>query len=317
MIKLISKYKTASFKEKTIMMTRFSIILNMVLAIAKFVLAIVLEDLFFFVAGVLNLFIMTAKNQCYLGVKYPNKKTFKYRNIMTGVFLFLSGFQYGVYMTRLVFRDTAVMDYDMYLGIAIALVSFIELGFAIKGCFNSFGKGHYYRNIKLINLCSALTAMVLTEIAIMSFASDIDPRRMNGLFGMGVSIIIELIALFVLIAPKVSIVDKEHNVYRLINQTNKTDEENINIRLTKSKFYGDYIYVATNNGNRIDGNIIKGKSPLFKWNIWIKILVIVLSEILIFPYAIGALVFYFKNFNVIKKLDKIMLEKGYIKEEQK
>ena len=50
-----------------------------------------------------------------------------------------------------------------------------------------------------------------------------------------------------------------------------------------------------------------------KWNIWIKILVFTLSEILIFPYAVGALVSYFKNGKLVSHLDKKMAEIGYIK----
>ena len=41
--------------------------------------------------------------------------------------------------------------------------------------------------------------------------------------------------------------------------------------------------------------------------------VILLSEILIFPYAIGALVFHFKSRNVIVNLDNKMIERGYEK----
>ena len=90
-------------------------------------------------------------------------------------------------------------------------------------------------------------------------------------------------------------------------------EDEINIQLTNSKFYGNFNYIGKKEGNIIKGKIIKGKSPIFKWNIYLLILVIVLSEILIFPYAVGAFIFYLKSSKIIDKLDNIMKEKGCIK----
>ena len=54
-----------------------------------------------------------------------------------------------------------------------------------------------------------------------------------------------------------------------------------------------------------------GKHPFTKWNIFIQILVITLSEILIFPYAIGALVLYFQGKKILTKLDEEMSKIGY------
>lgn len=313
MKKLISKYRALSFEEKTTFSAIFSVVLNNVLAFVKFILGFVFDDVFFFVAGFFNLFILVSKIQCYFGIKYPEKRSFKFHNNLVGIFLLLAGFQYGIYMTRLIFHNASVMDYDMFLGIIIACVSFVELIIAIKGCFNSYGKGHYYRNIKLINLCSALTAIVLTEIAIMSFASEEDPRLINGIFGVAVSVVIELIAIYIFIAPSISLVDREHNMYKLKESNKKIEEKEIKLQLTNSKFYGNYYYQASNNNDIIDGHILKEKSPIWSWNIWVLILVIVLSEILIFPYAFGALIFHFKCANTIKKLDEHMLNLGYIK----
>ena len=318
MKKWIQKYRSLSFEQKTLFNTVFSVFLNVILAIVKFILAIIFQDVFFFVAGVFNTFILISKLSCYIGVKYPKVKSFKFHNNMIGTFLFLAGFQYGIHMTRLLFKKAEVFNYGMVLGVIVAFVSFVEMGIAIKGCFNSFGKGHYYRNIKLINLCSAFTAIALTEVAIMSFASGIDHREISGMFGMAVSIIIEFIAIYIFIAPYVSLVDRKHNVYQLKNGQNKYQDDKLIIELTISKWYGNYHYEANVQDNKIDGYIIKGESPIFKWNIYILILVIVLSEILIFPYAIGALVFHFKCSTLVKKLDEKLLELGYekIKEEE-
>lgn len=307
---LITSYSNLSFKQKTLFNAKISIYTNGFLAICKYILAIIGSN-FLIAAANVNIFIMISKLECYLGEKYPEKKKFAYRNKMIGLMLLLSGIQYGIYMSRLIFLDIDIMKYDMIMGIIIACISFIEIIFAVIGCFRSYGKGHYYRNIKLISLCSALTAIVLTEIAIMSFASDIDFRFISGLFGVFVGIIIVLISIFIFIAPKISIVDREYNEYVLISDKQIDDE--IVIKLTNSKFYGDYYYKGIAQNNKIVGKVIQEKSPIFSWNIYIKIFIIVLSEILIFPYAFGALIYYFKNGNLINKLDSIMESKGYKK----
>lgn len=311
MKELINKYRNLNFKERTVFNSGISVIFNAILAIGKMILA-PFYGVFFFVAGVLNVFIMISKLECFLGVKMPNKRSFKFRNNMIGIFLILAGCQYAIYMGRMIFTDVELMKYNAVLAILIAFVSFVELGIAIYGCFKSYGKGHYYRNIKLINMCSAFTAIVLTEVALMSFASETDSRMLDGMFGLLVGFIIVIVGVFILIAPKISLVDREHNVYKL-NGIDGFQNEEIEIKLTNSRFYGDLIYKANKKDGIIDGHILKGKSPIFKWNIYFLILVCILSEILIFPYAIGALVFYFKGAKTIDKLDKYMMEKGYIK----
>lgn len=313
MKRLINKFRSLNYKEKTLFITMFSIIFNSGLALSKVVLSIVLLDVFFLVSGILNVLLMISKLECYAGIKYPHKHSFKHRNMMIGLFLLLSGIQYALYMSRLIYLDIEVMQYDMFLGISIATISFIELGISVKGCFDTYGKGHYFRNLKLIDLCSALTAIVLTEVAIMSFASEEESKMMDGIFGVCVGGIIVLIAIFIFIAPYFSLIDKEHNIYKAINDKNIINDEVIEIKLTSSKFYRNFVYIGKKQDNIIDGHIIQEKSPIWKMNIYVKIIVIILSEILIFPYAFGALIFYFKGPKSIKKLDGIMLEKNYLK----
>ena len=313
MIRIVNYYRTLSFQEKTVFTAKLSILMNLVLGIGKTILSFFF-GVFFLVAAIVNYFIMLTKLECYLGIKYPNKKSFEYRNKCVGIFLLIAGLEYAIYMGRMIFTNVRIMDYDMILGIIIACVAFVELVVAIKGCFKSLGKGHYYRNIKLTSLCSALTAIVLTEVALTSFASETDLRMINGIVGMIVGIIIVLISIYVFIAPKISIVDKEHNVYKLKERCKPIKDGEIVIKLTNSMFYRNYVYVGKVSDNLIEGNIIQGKSPIWRWNIYWLSLVILLSEILIFPYAIGALVYHFKCRNIISELDKQMLEKGYEKE---
>ena len=309
-MKILKHYKSLSFEEKTIFNVRISILMNLLLAVAKMVLSVSF-GIFFLVSGLVNAFLMFSKMECYLGERSYKNIPFEKRNIKIALFLLLSGIIYVIYMSRLLLTDVYIFKYDIILGICVALVSFVELAFAIKGCFNAYGKGHYYRNIKLISLCSALTAIVLTQIAITSFATSVDTRLLNGLFGLFVGIVIVLISCYIFVAPRISLIGKEHNVY--VFQDSNNELEYIEIELTHSMFYGNYVYIGKRIANTIDGYITKMKSPLFSHNIYVNIILILLSEILIFPYAIGALIFHFKCRNIILKLDEEMERLGLIR----
>ena len=254
---------------------------------------------------------MLAKVQCYSGLRL-NKKADDTTNLLVALFLGLSGMQYTVYMSRLIFNDVPLNDYGPIISVLIAAVAFTELGIALYGCFKVAGKGYFLKNVKLINFSSALTAIVLTEVALMTFAeTNMNLELISGLFGVIVGIIIFLIAVYVLIQAKVSVLGKERNVYKYINGDFK--QEKISIKLTNSKFYADYYYEANIVDNTADGMIIKGKNPIKSWNIWILILVITLSEILIFPYAVGALIRHFKEYKMLEDLDNKMKELGFEK----
>ena len=254
---------------------------------------------------------MLAKVQCYRGLRL-NKKADDTTNLLVALFLGLSGMQYTVYMSRLIFNDVPLNDYGPIISMLIAAVAFTELGIALYGCFKVAGKGYFLKNVKLINFSSALTAIVLTEVALMTFAeTNMNLELISGLFGVIVGIIIFLIAVYVLIQAKISILGKERNVYKYINGDFK--QEKISIKLTNSKFYADYYYEANIVDNMANGMIIKGKNPIKSWNIWILILVITLSEILIFPYAVGALIRHFKEYKMLEDLDNKMKELGFEK----
>lgn len=311
----INKYRSLSFEQRAIFNAKFSIIFNFILALGKVILSL-FYGIFFLVAGIVNIFIMLSKLECFLGIKNPNKMSFKYRNILISIFLIIAGLQYAIYSTRMLISDIEMMDYNMYLGIIIALVSFIEITFAIKGLFNLYSKGHYYRNLKIINLCSAMTAIVLTEVALMSAASETDSSLTDSIFGLCVGILIVLLGIFIIIAPKFSITDRIHSVFKAKNTEEIIEDEVIEIKLTNSKFYSNYVYIGNKENDLINGKITKGKNPILKWNIFILIIVFTLSEILIFPYGVGALIRYFKNGKMINNLDNKMNELGYVKIEE-
>lgn len=310
---IIRKLKTLSYEKKTLVMTLVSIGLQVLLTIGKFVLSI-FEGVFFFVAAVVNIFAILAKVQTCLGIAYPNKRSLEFRNNLTSLFVCLMGIVYSVYMSRLLFTDIEVRSYGMILGILIACISFVELGLSIHGCVRAYGKGHYLRNAKLIDLCITITALVLTEIAITSFASSENTRIMDGTFGVVAGLLIVIIGIYMYAAPKLTIEEHRFNIY-LIPRNDIKQYEKIKIQLTHSKIYGNYIYEGLVIGDQIEGVIKKQKGPIESYPILFKILFIIVAVLLCVPYSLGSLFFHLQGPKIVRKLDNYMINKGYLKVE--
>lgn len=312
----IKKYKGWSLEDKTIFATKISICLHCILAITKSLFA-VWNGVFFFIAGCMNVFLMLAKTECYFGIK-KNNRSFKFRNRMVALFLLCASLVYIIYMARLVCFSVPVRKYSPFLAINIAFISFVELGIAIRGLFIISKKGHYYRNIKIINFCSALTAIVLTQVAILSFSSEANHNFVNGMVGIGVGIVILILAVYIYFAPKTSIIDREHNVYRCLQSypTIEIKDNIFELVLVKSFWYGNYIYRAEYDSGILNGHIYKTSGGFKKLPVIVKIICIILSEILIFVYAGGALIYYFRTIRIIDKLDLYLKNNHFEKIEE-
>lgn len=303
-MKLVEKYRKLDRKEKAQLTTSISLIGNMSLALVKFILA-VFKGVFFFVAGCINVFFFIAKLECFKGLR-KNDNTYKFKNKVVSIFLILAGLMYALYMSSLIFSKREVMDYTDVLAILVALIAFVEMGFAIAGLINQNKHGHYYRNLKIINFSSTLTSMIWCMLALLIYC-DQDYQLICGISGLCVGVVIVILGIYLLFAPKVSIVDREYNEYLI-----KDKDFNMNspIILSKSFILGDYYYEFTVSDNTVKGYIKRGRNFFSKINIYWKIFIIVLSEILIFYYFILKFIYFFKTIDLPTKLDKIMLEKG-------
>ena len=215
---LIRKYREMPFEQKTILKTIIGLCFSAVLACGKLVIGL-FTDYNMISIAVYTFGILFAKFECVLGVK-TNKRTFKQRNIMTAVFLFVSSVFYIGFMCRMFFIERHIKSQSMVYVLLLAFISFVELGFAITGLIRTKNKGHYYRNIKIINFCVALIAILTTQMSILNMNSETSIVNIaNAYSGIGVGIFIALCAIYILFAPKTSVIDREHNIFRLENET--------------------------------------------------------------------------------------------------
>ncbi len=134
----------------------------------------------------------------------------------------------------------------------------------------------------------------------------------NGIVGIVVGMAIILLGVFAIIAPHFSLTDKtEYAFKKLDNDSSNFKEDIINIQLTNYKFYSNFYFIGEKADNFIYGKVVKGKNPFLKLNIMLKILIVLLSEILIFFYLVGILINFFKHPKVIVNLNNIMSENNY------
>ena len=310
---LFNKIRSLSFEKKTLVMSGLSMGLQVIFALGKFILSFY-KGAFFFVAGIVTVFAILAKLETCLGIMFPTRRTLEFRNNTTSLFVCLMGIVYSVYMSRLLYTDLEIRSYGTFVGVAIILISILEFIFAIYGCFRAYGKGHYFRNAKLIDLCLAITALVLTEIAITSFIETNATRILDGIFGVVGGVLIVIIGIYMYGAPKLTIEEHKYNIYIVpFNKLRQYDR--IKVQLSESKIYGNYVYEALVIGDQIEGVIKKEKSPITKYSFIVRFLLTIIIIAFVVPYALGSLFFHLQGPRIVKKLDNYMVSKGYIKVE--
>ncbi len=307
------------FEKRVVLFSLISLFVNVILCIAKFIAAFLFNNYFLFVAGFFNIFVFLAKGECLLGLKF-NNKSFKYRNFFIFIFVLTAGIVYTIYSARLIIvEDYATYNFSMELGLLIAFVSFIELGFAIHGLIRVKKYGHFYRDIKIINFITALTALVLTEAAITSFAnSNISNTKINnGIFGMIVGIFTIIMAVYIFFAPAISIIDREHNKYKIADKEKAKvyfNESNLlELPLSFSPIFKRYVFVAYLKDEVVDGHIELKKDLFQRSKIYIKILLIIFSPILFIPILVLRFIYFIQTINIPKKLDILMFSHGFTK----
>lgn len=314
MKKLLQKYKEMTFEERTVFFTGVTLCVSAAATVGKFVLGL-FTDYILCVAALFNALLLFAKLECLLGIK-NDKVSFEKRNLTISVLLFIAGLVYVVYMGGRLFRSVDGERYTGVQSILTAFVGFVEMGLAILGLIQTKRKGHLYRDIKIINFASAMTAIMTAQIALLSAYSQYSDAP-NAYMGIGVGVITALLAVYVYFAPQISIIDREYNAFRLLDEeknglVDMSADETV-IPLCESKIYGDYIYRAKVNGENVSGKIEKGEGFFNALPIFWKIILIILSEILIFVWLIGYVVFFCKTVNLPKQLEEKMIENGFEK----
>lgn len=190
--------------KKTNMITFFTMLGNLLWGIVKILFGVFVKDYFWCVSGVFTLDIGLSKIIYRVGRIKSNYDLTKeipyYRNI--GICLAAGSLMYICYMARLLIWDVPTINYDTILGITIAAFAFLDLGLAIRS-FVISNKRHDFllSGLRLVGISSGLTAIVLTQIALISLSNDgsINSNLYNGIFGVVAGVICLGISIFMII----------------------------------------------------------------------------------------------------------------------
>ena len=131
------------------------------------------------------------------------KMKLEYRNYLNnGIVLILLGIAYFFISSYMYYNgtNTTMHEYITYL---VALIAFWSIGTAIYGTVKyKKNKEPIIKAVKLTNFANALTSIVLTQVVLLDTFSTGYDSSINGYTGMGVSLIIIFLGLYMILGIK-------------------------------------------------------------------------------------------------------------------
>lgn len=216
MIKIVKDFFQIEKKDRLIFYLLCSMISNVIVAVVKFGLSLYIPSFWFFVNSGFSFVLamcrlLTVKSYKKIRMLESEEEKLKeeYKNYsLNGVMLILLGIVYFFVSSYMHYKGTNTNMHE-YITYLVALIAFYGIGSSI------YGMIRYKRNeepiikgIKITKFASALTSIVLTQVVLLdTYASKYD-SRINGYTGMGVSLIIMIMGLYMIVGVKNSINNK-------------------------------------------------------------------------------------------------------------
>lgn len=205
MKKYIKKIKNLDVKTRTIHLLKITLLGNIFLAILKFIFAFSIPSLWFFINAwfltILSLSRFFAIKSYQKQKKENNKLLIGYKTYLhNGILLILLGIMYFFVSVYMFYKGTNTTMHE-YLTYLTALIAFWSIGWSIYGIIKYNKKSDpILLSVKMTNFANALTSIVLTQVVLLdTFSGRNDLQKVNGLTGMGVSIIIMIMGIYMII----------------------------------------------------------------------------------------------------------------------
>ena len=210
-MKYLKFFKNLEKKDRTMFLLIITTIVNILIAIIKFVYAFYLPSLWFFINACFLTVLIIARFfslKDYGKRKYEKdievRKEIGYKNyINNGVLLIILGIMYFFVSVYMYYKgsNTTMHEYLTYL---VALNAFWSICWAIRGIIKyKRNTSPILRAVKMTNFANALTSIVLTQVVLLdTYAKEYDLTQVNAYTGMGVSLIIIIIGLTMIINIK-------------------------------------------------------------------------------------------------------------------
>lgn len=298
-------------QQRLLFNTQCGLYISALLVLSRFVLG-VMGNLQLIGTAFYTSAILLAKRQCVLGLK--KRGDFPQRNKKMFVFLFLSSLLYLTFVICTFFYGRTTENSSFVQAVLTAFISFTELILALLSLFR-LTDDHYCFNIKVMNVCIAFIAIRSTQIALLDYNATPNTEFPNMMFGIAVGIAVMICSVALLLRPRYSVMGREYNQFKASDQLDDKYGGTMPMEVTivKSKVYGSYVYKAQLTEGIVSGNIVRLPSVWSRLHVAIKVLCIVLSEILVFVWLAGRLVYMFRTVNLNDKLADLMYNIGFEK----
>lgn len=212
MKKLINKIKNLEQKDKTMFFLIFTTIGNIILAGIKLVFALTIPSMWFFVNSgfliVLSLarfFSIRDYGQRKKITDEEEKEKIGNKNyLVNGILLIVLGIMYFFVSVYMYYKGTNTTMHE-YLTYLVALSAFWSISLAIYGMVKyKKANSPILKAVKMTNFANALTSIVLTQVTLLDTFSEVtyDSASVNGYTGMGVSLVIIILGLWMIISIK-------------------------------------------------------------------------------------------------------------------
>ena len=208
---LIKNFLELERKDRVVFFLLCSTILNYIVAIVKLVLSFVIPSLWFlvnsiflFTIGICRFLSIKEYRKIRLTKNKEKKLILGYKNYSAnGVMLILIGIAYFGVSTYMYYKGTNTNMHE-YITYLVALVAFTSIGSAIYGMIKyKKNQDPIIKGIKITNFAKALTSIVLTQVVLLdTFNEGWYDSRLNGYTGMGVSLIIIVLGLYMILGSK-------------------------------------------------------------------------------------------------------------------
>jgi len=211
MKKIIKKFFELEKRDRVIFFLICSTLVNILVAIIKFILSLTIPSMWFFINA--GFYFILAVSRFWTIKKYSNIRKSKYQKLRlkeensvylhNGIMLIFLGIMYFFVSSYMYYKgtNTTMHEYITYL---VALIAFCSIGSAIYGMIKyKKNEEPIIKGIKITNFAKALTSIVLTQVVLLdTFAKGDYDSRINGYTGMGVSLIILILGLYMIINTK-------------------------------------------------------------------------------------------------------------------
>ncbi|MBQ8472598.1 MAG: cation transporter [Bacilli bacterium] len=207
---ILNYIKKLKKEDRVIFFLVFTTIGNILIAIMKFILSLTLPSLWFFINALFMIILSFAR---FFSIKDYNKikliknkdeiKKIGYTNYLNnGILLIILGIMYFFVNVYIYYKGTNTTMHE-YLTYLTALVAFWSISSALYGMIKyKRDKNPILKAVKLTNFANSLTSIMLTQIVLLDTYANTkvyNSNLMNGLTGIGISLIIIIIGLYMII----------------------------------------------------------------------------------------------------------------------